>query len=111
MAADIWFKVTFGKDALGPGKVRLLEAIEETGGLSAAARKLGMSYRKAWMLVENLNSLFAQPLVEGARGGEGGGGSTLTTAGKAVVAEYRALEAAVTAAAAESVGKLEGLRS
>jgi len=78
---------------VGPGKIAVLEEIARTGSISAAGRALGMSYRRTWMLVEDLNLALGKPVVETIAGGAGGGGSRLTEAGEAVVACYRAIEA------------------
>lgn len=86
-------RIVFGPQAmLGPGKADLLEAIRETGSISAAGRRLGMSYKRAWSLVEILNGVFRDPLVESARGGPRGGGARLTEAGETVLSHYRAIE-------------------
>ncbi|MGH2343057.1 winged helix-turn-helix domain-containing protein [Segnochrobactraceae bacterium EtOH-i3] len=96
----LFLRVDFdGAGVLGPGKVRLMEAIAETGSITAAGRRLGMSYRRAWLLIDALNHLFRAPLVEAQRGGEKGGGATLTPLGGQVLARYRALEQATLAAA------------
>lgn len=89
-----------GEIALGPGKADLLDAIATHGSISAAARALGLSYRRAWLMVDTMNRLFADPPVETARGGPGG--ARLTPAGKALLAEYRTLQQALAAAAAGS---------
>nr|WP_142849990.1 LysR family transcriptional regulator [Telmatospirillum sp. J64-1] len=78
--------------ALGPGKAALLEAIGRSGSISGAAREMGMSYRRAWLLVDRINAAFRDPMVETAAGGKGGGGATLTPHGREVLARYRALE-------------------
>jgi len=78
--------------AIGPGKIALLEAIRETGSITSAAKALGMSYRRAWMLVDETNRCLVRPAVETASGGERGGGSALTKTGAELVARYRALE-------------------
>ncbi|AUH66379.1 winged helix-turn-helix domain-containing protein [Paracoccus zhejiangensis] len=78
---------------LGPGKADLLEGIAELGSISAAGRRMKMSYKRAWSLVEEMNAAFADPLVDSSRGGSGGGGATLTPAGQAVLARFRGLEA------------------
>ena len=83
--------------ALGPGKADLLDAIAETGSISAAARKLRMSYRRAWILVDTMNACFTQPLVGTEKGGAEGGGASLTETGRRVLAQYRELSAAVEA--------------
>lgn len=92
--------------AFGPGKADLLEAIAATGSISAAGRCLGLSYRRAWALVDTMNRLFAEPLVAAAKGGSGGGGAALTPVGAAALADYRAAEAAARAAAADAMGRL-----
>lgn len=84
-----------GTCSLGPGKVSLLECVERTGSLSAAARSLGMSYRRAWLLLHSTNEGFSQPVVELSVGGKDGGGARLTEFGQRLVADYRAFEAAV----------------
>jgi molybdate transport system regulatory protein len=86
--------------SVGPGKVALMEAIEREGSLTLAARNLAMSYRRAWLLLDDLNSSFATPMVETAVGGSGGGGARLTDAGHALVRLYRALEQGTTSLAA-----------
>ena len=82
-----------GKEiALGPGKIDLLEAILKTGSISAAAREIGLSYRRAWSMVHTMNSCFKNPLVESSKGGKGGGGARVTQTGKRVAALYRSME-------------------
>lgn len=78
--------------AMGPGKAELLQAIAETGSISAAARKMGMSYRRAWLLVDTMNRCFRSPLVNSAAGGSQGGGATLTSLGEEVLTLYKQLE-------------------
>ena len=80
------------KLAIGPGKVALLEAIEQTGSITSSAKKLGMSYRRAWLLVDETNRCLVRPAVQTAAGGQRGGGSSLTPAGAELVRRYRALE-------------------
>ena len=80
--------------AIGPGKVDLLEAIQAERSITAAAKSLGMSYRRAWLLVDELNRALKAPAVETAAGGSGGGGAALTPAGERVLALYREIEAA-----------------
>ena len=77
--------------AMGPGKADLLDAIADTGSISAAARRMRMSYRRAWLLVHTMNECFAQPLVSAAKGGKTGGGAELTSTGQKVLARYREL--------------------
>ena len=78
--------------AIGPGKVALLEAIGETGSITSSAKKLGMSYRRAWLLVDETNRCLVRPAVRTAAGGQRGGGTTLTPIGIELVRRYRALE-------------------
>lgn len=78
--------------ALGPGKVALLEEIERSGSISKAARKLGLSYRRAWTLVDTMNKTFESYLVRGSAGGEKGGGASLTPLGVKMAKTYRAME-------------------
>jgi molybdate transport system regulatory protein len=77
---------------LGPGKIRLLEAIEREGSISAAGRALKMSYRRAWLLIADLNSYFRQPVVATTLGGTGGGRASVTALGRTVINAYRAME-------------------
>ncbi|RJE79347.1 winged helix-turn-helix domain-containing protein [Paracoccus sp. JM45] len=77
---------------LGPGKAELLSRIARLGSISAAAREMGMSYKRAWTLVEEMNIAFALPVIESARGGPKGGGATVTPTGEKVLHHYRALE-------------------
>jgi molybdate transport system regulatory protein len=86
-------RISFRKSiAMGPGKADLLEAIAESGSISAAARKLAMSYRRAWLLVDTMNTCFKSPLVETLTGGAQGGGAQVTELGHDVVKRYRAME-------------------
>lgn len=78
--------------ALGPGRAELMERIAQTGSISAAARQMGMSYRRAWLLVEATNAAFVEPLVATSAGGSGGGGAQLTAFGQGILARYRAME-------------------
>ena len=98
-AARLTVRVDFGPDrALGPGKIRLLEAIRHTGSISQAARKLGMSYRRAWLLVDDLNRCFREPVAITQPGGARGGGAALTPFGAELIEHYRAIEAQAAAA-------------
>ena len=92
--------------AIGPGKADLLDHIAACGSIAAAARAMGLSYRRAWVMVETMNAAFAAPLVCPRKGGGGGGGAVLTTDGGAVLAAYRAMVAAAAAAAAPEAGNL-----
>ena len=94
---------------LGPGKIALLEAIAETGSISAAGRRHKMSYRRAWLLVDELNRLFATPLVRAQPGGPKGGGASLTTAGAQVLRAYREAERKMRVAVAGELTEMEAL--
>lgn len=76
----------------GPGKANLLEGIKETGSIAAAGRRMGMSYKRAWYLVDAMNNHFALPLVEAAKGGTTGGGATLTSLGEDILTAYRSMQ-------------------
>ena len=92
---------------LGPGKVALLEAIKATGSISAAGRSHKMSYRRAWLLVDELNRLFGEPVVSAHPGGAKGGGATLTSTGEQVIRLYRAAENKMRDAATEEIDGIE----
>lgn len=94
-------------DRLGPGKMALLERIRSTGSISAAGRELGMSYKRAWDLVDSLNRTFREPVVATRLGGTQGGGAALTPFGETLVARYRDMEAAARAAIADHVAAFE----
>ena len=94
--------------ALGPGKARLLDAIMDSGSISEAARRMGMSYRRAWTLVEAMNRDFLHPLVQTSAGGAGGGGARVTGWGAQALARYREMEEKAAAAVAEDLADFEG---
>jgi molybdate transport system regulatory protein len=92
----------------GPGKAELLERLAETGSITAAAKAMGMSYRRAWLLIEDLNSNFKQPVAEKTKGGRGGGGgASLTPWGRRVLKHYRTIEAKLRRASAKAVAELQ----
>jgi len=94
-AAKVQFRLRIGKGelwAIGPGKVALLEAIAATGSISAAARKLDMSYRRAWNLMDEINRGLAKPAVRTLPGGASGGGALLTPVGLRIIELYRRVE-------------------
>jgi molybdate transport system regulatory protein len=91
--ARLTLRVDFGDQrAVGPGKIRLLELIDKHGSIAAAGRAMRMSYRRAWLLIDNLNQCFRKPLVQKQMGGDGGGGAALTPFGRRVVKHYRDME-------------------
>lgn len=103
-------RVTCGETvAIGPGKIQLLEAIQRTGSLTAAAKSIDMSYRRAWLLIDELNRALKEPAVESAKGGEHGGGSVLTSVGERVVQQYRSIEAAAAASCKAQIRALTSL--
>ena len=95
--------------AFGPGKAELLEHIAATGSISAAARKMRMSYKRAWQLVDDMNHCFRTPLVQTAAGGIRGGGASLTATGAQVLACYRTLQDKAAAAAKLQLATLSRL--
>jgi len=94
---------------LGPGKAALLHGIRETGSIAAAGRRMGMSYKRAWYLIDTLNGSFREPLVEASKGGKAGGGARLTATGDAVLDGYQRIEAAALEATAAEVSRLATL--
>ena len=103
-------RVIFGAlGMLGPGKADLLERIRDTGSIAAAGREMGMSYKRAWQLVDTLNAMFRDPLVERTRGGAKGGGAHVTEAGLCVLQEYRALEAEARRASGTHIERLRAM--
>ncbi|MFT3956385.1 MAG: LysR family transcriptional regulator [Piscinibacter sp.] len=95
--------------AVGPGKIALLEAIEDTGSITAAAKNLDMSYRRAWVLLDELNRSMKAPAVASAQGGAAGGGSVLTDAGRELILLYRRVEATAAAACRSDIRKMLAL--
>ena len=101
-------RVDFGTSrSIGPGKIRLLEAVEHTGSISQAGRSLGMSYRRAWLLIDDMNQCFRHPVVSAKPGGSQGGGAVLTEFGAELVRDYRAIETAAEEAAKKRLRGLE----
>lgn len=112
MAPRLRLRLYFDDGAfIGPGKAELLALIGETGSISAAAARMGMSYKRAWSLVEVLNAMFAVPLVLSSRGGARGGGAALTETGRQVLAAYTELQTAADIAAASVIARLQELRA
>lgn len=100
-------RVTCGGDiAIGPGKIALLEAIERTGSITAAAKSLDMSYRRAWVLLDETNQSLREFAVDSAQGGERGGGSTLTAAGRRLIELYRRIETKAQASCGKDIKTL-----
>ena len=95
--------------AIGPGKADLLAAIARTGSISAAAREMKMSYRRAWLLVEAINGAFRRPLIETLTGGRSGGGARITRLGEEVLRRYRATESKAARSVAPELKRLSRL--
>lgn len=103
-------RVRLGDSVLiGPGKVELLRAVAQHGSISAAARALGMGYKRAWSLLDELQRSIPVPIIETAAGGSRGGGATVTDAGHALLKHYDELEEACREAAAPALRKLQRL--
>ncbi len=108
--AGITIRVELRADTLvGPGKAALLEGIRDTGSIAAAGRRMGMSYKRAWYLIDTLNGAFCEPLVIATKGGKAGGGAELTPTGNAVLDGYRRMEAAASAAVMGELAHLSAL--
>jgi molybdate transport system regulatory protein len=108
MSTRVTLRLDFDADRrLGPGKIALLESIRTTGSISAAGRAHQMSYRRAWLLVEELNKMFAEPLVTARPGGAKGGGAALTTAGERLVSLYREAERKTRAGVSAEIARIE----
>ena len=106
--ARLTLRVDLSEDrAIGPGKIRLLEAIRDTGSITQAGIALGMSYRRAWLLVDDLNNCFREPVIAAQAGGSRGGGAAVTPFGTQLIDQYRAIEAEAHAATAARLDELE----
>lgn len=106
----IRLRITVAPDTLlGPGKADLLQGIKETGSIAAAARCMGMSYKRAWYLLDTMNACFREPVATATKGGRSGGGAQLTNTGLAVLAAFRRMEAAAERAVAKEMTKLSAL--
>jgi molybdate transport system regulatory protein len=106
--AKLSLRIDFGADLrIGPGKILLLEQIAALGSISAGGRAMDMSYRRAWELIDELNTIFGSPVVDPKSGGKKGGGATLTPLGLSLISRYRAMERAATAAAEAHLEALE----
>jgi molybdate transport system regulatory protein len=103
------FRIDFNRDeAIGPGKIALLEAIAKSGSLSQAARDLRMSYRRAWQLLDSTNTAFVDKVAVTSKGGRGGGGASITPFGHALIGSFRAFEKDVQARAARHFRPIAG---
>lgn len=106
---ELKLRILFDGAMLGPGKAQLLGHIRDTGSIAAAGRRMEMSYKRAWTLVEEMNGAFREPLVSSSRGGPGGGGAQLTAAGTEVLRLYTDAVRFAEAAAAEPVESLQAM--
>jgi molybdate transport system regulatory protein len=105
--AQVRVSIVFESGArIGPGKAKLLESIRDTGSISAAAREMGMSYKRAWLLLDSINQAFTEAVVTAAPGGSGGGGATLTPFGAEVLERYRRIDDRASKIAADDVAAL-----
>ena len=107
--ARVRLRIYLGEEEhkLGPGKVQLLEAIQEHGSISAAARSMGMAYRHAWELVDDLNRCFRRPVVAASTGGRTGGGAEITPFGEELIRRFHAMEKAMRRAVARDLDALD----
>jgi len=106
--ARVQVSIVFESGArIGPGKAKLLESIRDTGSISAAAREMGMSYKRAWVLLDSMNQAFTEPVVKAAPGGPGGGGAILTPFGAEVLECYRRIDQQATTSSADDMAALQ----
>lgn len=105
--ASMHLRIHLGPEiALGPGKANLLEGVARTGSIAAAGRELGMSYKRAWELIDTMNACFRTPLVTAAKGGRTGGGAILTPLGARVLAAYRRIQVRATRSVSADIAQL-----
>ena len=103
------FRLQFEPEGrIGRGKIQLLSHIKETGSIAAGGRALDLSYRRAWLLVDEMNRLFREPVVESQRGGKQGGGAVLTPFGEALIAHYHTMEEKARKALADDIDWIVG---
>ena len=95
--------------AIGPGKIALLEAVDRTGSITSAAKQLDMSYRRAWLLIDEINRCLSEPAVDSEKGGQRGGGTALTDTGRRLIAIYRRIETSATARCRSDIKQLVGM--
>lgn len=108
--ARLTIRLDFGPEAaFGPGKARLLELVDETGSIRAAAAGMGMSYRRAWLLLKDIENVINAPPVQTRTGGAQGGGTTLTAGGRAILDGYRAIERRAARSVSSDLASLAAL--
>lgn len=105
--AKVRIRIHFPLGFIGPGKVDLLEKVLETGSIAAGGRALGMSYRRAWQLIDAMNTTFKTPVVAAQSGGKKGGGASVTEFGRQLIADYRRCEGKFREVAASELERLE----
>lgn len=109
-APEIELRISLDPETLlGPGKAALLQAIDETGSIAAAGRRMGMSYKRAWYLIDTMNAYFSEPVLVSTKGGNSRGGAKLTPAGRKVLEAYRLMERKTRSAIANDLAKLATL--
>jgi molybdate transport system regulatory protein len=111
LVAKLTIRIDLWSGSIGPGKIRLLELVGESGSISAAGRGMNMSYRRAWMLIDSVNRSFRSPVVETQLGGTHGGGAVLTEFGHDLIARYRAVERAATKVSAAELAALDAAQA
>jgi len=109
MPSKLTLRIAHDQGVIGPGKIALLQAIRDTGSISGAARQMDMAFRRAWFLIETMNTMFREPLVRTSVGGREGGGAELTPLGAELVERYAQLEEAARQAAAPHLEWLDGI--
>lgn len=106
----LWIKIDFGaRGQIGPGKIALLRAVQDHASISAAAKAMGMSYRRAWLLIDELNQTVGQPVVETQVGGSAGGGAKLTEQGQRIIDHYERVARQASGQSREELSALAGL--
>ncbi|MDA5193442.1 winged helix-turn-helix domain-containing protein [Govanella unica] len=106
----LYARVLQGQEiVLGPGKADLLDAISRDGSITAAAKTMGLSYRRAWLMVDSMNKGFREPLVAAAHGGLRGGGAAVTPFGLDILKRYRTMQTEIEALAARHFKGLKPL--
>ena len=109
--AKLTIRVDLSSGSIGPGKIRLLELVGESGSISAAGRSMKMSYRRAWLLIDSVNRSFRSPVVETQLGGTHGGGAVLTDFGHDLIARYRSIERAAAKVSAAELAALDAAQA
>ena len=110
--AGLFLRLPIGDTGnLGPGKVRVLELIEETGSIRAAASKMKMSYRRAWLLIQDIEKMFGAPILDKRTGGRAGGGASLNARGRDIIKHFRSAEKRTARAIKAEIEALNNLKS